>query len=149
MAKHSKADRDTAALFVRLPLEEADKLDRVAFRLKAPKREVIRQLLSGLDPDAADVLWHRPSPAPLPPTPVTAPPPGSELVVGRADLARVDPADVLDAAGAAELLRTDEAAVVGLAESGELPGRRVGGEWRFLRRAVLAWLGDAPAAQEP
>jgi excisionase family DNA binding protein len=42
-----------------------------------------------------------------------------------------------------ELLSTDEAAVVELAEAGELPGRRVGGEWRFLRRAVLAWLGGA------
>ena len=146
MAKLRASDRDTAALFVRLPVEESEKLDRVAFRLKAPKREVIRRLLSGLDPDAADVLWHRPAPAPLPPTPVTAPLPGAELVVGRADLAPTEPAEVLDAAEVAELLRTDEAAVVELAEAGELPARRVGREWRFLRRAVLAWLGDAAVA---
>jgi excisionase family DNA binding protein len=27
-----------------------------------------------------------------------------------------------------------------LAEAGELPGRRVGGDWRFAREAVLRWL---------
>jgi excisionase family DNA binding protein len=27
-----------------------------------------------------------------------------------------------------------------LAESGDLPGRRIGGEWRFARAALLAWL---------
>jgi excisionase family DNA binding protein len=145
MARSHKPDRDTAALFVRLPVEEADKLDRVAFRMKAPKREVVRRLLSGLDPDATDVLWERPAPAPVPPTPVTAPLSGPELVVGRADLAPTEPPEVLDPAGVAALLQADEAAVVELAEAGELPGRRVGGEWRFLRRAVLAWLGDAPA----
>jgi hypothetical protein len=31
-----------------------------------------------------------------------------------------------------------------LADAGELPGRRIGDEWRFLRRAVLAWLGATP-----
>jgi excisionase family DNA binding protein len=141
MPKHPKPDRDTAALFVRLPLEESEKLDRVAFRLKTPKREVIRHLLSELDPERADVLWERPAPAP---SPVTAPLPGGDLVVGRADAVPASAAaDVLDAAGVAELLDADEAAVVELAEAGELPGRKVGGEWRFLRASVLAWLGGA------
>ncbi len=134
MPKHAKPDRDTAALFVRLPLEESEKLDRVAFRLKTPKREVIRHLLSELDPERADVLWERPAP-----TPVTAPLPDAGLVVGRAEA--LPAADVLDVAGVAALLDADESAVVELAEAGELPGRRVGGEWRFLRAAVLAWLG--------
>ena len=30
--------------------------------------------------------------------------------------------------------------VVELAEQGELPGRKVGEEWRFSREAILAWL---------
>jgi excisionase family DNA binding protein len=50
---------------------------------------------------------------------------------------------VLTAEQAAELLQTDAATVRELAEAGDLPGRRVGGEWRFLRRAVLGWLGGA------
>jgi excisionase family DNA binding protein len=47
---------------------------------------------------------------------------------------------VLDAAQAAQLLAVEEAAIVELAESGELPGRRIGGAWRFSRVAVLEWL---------
>ena len=35
-----------------------------------------------------------------------------------------------------------------LAEAGELPGRRIGGEWRFLRQALLAWLGGAQPPQD-
>jgi excisionase family DNA binding protein len=146
MAKQRKAPHETAALFVRLPVEEAEKLDRAAFRLKAPKREVVRRLLEGLDPDAADVVWQRPAPAPGAPTPLTVPMPGPELVVGRADLVPADGGEVLDATGVAELLQTEEVAVVELAEAGELPARRVGGQWRFLRAAVLAWLGGAPTA---
>jgi excisionase family DNA binding protein len=36
----------------------------------------------------------------------------------------------------------DEETVVELAERQELPGRKVGEEWRFSRMAVLAWLGE-------
>jgi excisionase family DNA binding protein len=32
-------------------------------------------------------------------------------------------------------------AVLELADAGELPGRRLRGEWRFARAAVLEWLG--------
>lgn len=40
----------------------------------------------------------------------------------------------------AVLLQSDEASVEALADSGELPGRRIGDQWRFARRAVLDWL---------
>jgi excisionase family DNA binding protein len=53
--------------------------------------------------------------------------------------------EVLTAEQAAELLQTDAAAVRALADAGELPGRRIGDDWRFLRSAVLAWLGGADA----
>jgi excisionase family DNA binding protein len=58
-------------------------------------------------------------------------------VVGHAEFT---PAEVLDVAGAADLLRVDEAAIVDLATKGELPGRRIGDQWRFSRAALLAWL---------
>jgi excisionase family DNA binding protein len=53
------------------------------------------------------------------------------------------------AAGADEVLTLEEVAALlklspdvvrSLAEEGELPGRRVGKDWRFARVAVLAWL---------
>jgi excisionase family DNA binding protein len=41
----------------------------------------------------------------------------------------------------AELLSLDVENAHGLAEAGELPGRKLGEEWRFSRRAILDWLG--------
>ena len=123
MAKQRK-HREEAALFVRLPLEEAEKLDRFAFERRIPKRDVVRRLVAERLDDA-DVIWHRPPPPP-------------ELVVGRAEPI---PSEVLTVAQAADLLQIEPDAVRELAEAGELPGRRIGEEWRFLRSAVLAWLG--------
>jgi excisionase family DNA binding protein len=41
----------------------------------------------------------------------------------------------------AQLLSLDLESVRALAEAGDLPGRRLAGEWRFSRRAILDWLG--------
>jgi len=137
MAKQRKRrDDDTAALFVRLPLEEAEKLDRFAFERRMPKRDVVRRLVAERLDDA-DVLWHRPAPPPFA-RPLA---PDAEAVVGRADFVPAPAPEVLTVEQAAELLQTEPEAVRALADAGELPGRRIGGEWRFLRRAVLAWLG--------
>jgi excisionase family DNA binding protein len=136
MAKQRKRRDDTAALFVRLPLEEAEKLDRFAFERRMPKRDVVRRLVAERLDDA-DVLWHRPAPPAF-----TRPPgPGAEVVVGHAGFAPTPAPEVLTVEQAAELLQAEPEAVRALAVAGELPGREIGGEWRFLRRAVLAWLG--------
>jgi len=142
MAKQRKRRADeTAALFVRLPLEEAEKLDRFAFERRMPKRDVVRRLVADRLDDA-DVIWHRPAPPPFSmPLPRDA-----EVVVGRAEFSPA-PAEVLTAEQAAELLQTDPDAVRALADAGELPGRKIGDDWRFLRRAVLAWLGGADAPE--
>ena len=68
---------------------------------------------------------------------------GKGLVVGRIDL-REPAAEVLTPGEAAALLRVGEEDVLRAAERGELPGRRIGDEWRFTRDALLTWLG-APA----
>jgi excisionase family DNA binding protein len=139
MAKQRKR-RDEAALFVRLPREEAEKLDRFVFENKVPKRDVVRRLLAEhLD---ADVVWRQPL---SPPVPISAPP---EVVVGRADFVPTEAGEVLTIDEVAELLQAEPDAVRELAESGRLPGRKIGDDWRFLRRAVLGWLGGAepPAA---
>src|SRR4051812_47777093 len=135
MAK-SKKEHQTSALYVRLPVEEAEKLDRVAFELKRPKRDVIRTLV-------ADHLPEIPYPAPPPhpqPFHVPAPPPGAGRMVY---VPAPEPPEVLTIDQVAELLETDAETIAALAENGELPGRRIGDEWRFRRAAVLDWLGGA------
>jgi excisionase family DNA binding protein len=49
--------------------------------------------------------------------------------------------EVLDLREAAVLLGLDEQVVAAEAASGNLPGRRIGGQWRFSRAHLLAWLG--------
>jgi excisionase family DNA binding protein len=142
MAKQRKRRDDETALFVRLPREEAEKLDRFVFERRIPKRDVVRRLVAE-HLDEGDVMWQRP----LPPMPLTVPP-GADVVVGRADFVPTEAAEVLGVDEVAELLQAQPDAIRELAESGGLPGRKIGEEWRFLRSAVLAWLGGAqpPAA---
>jgi excisionase family DNA binding protein len=107
---------ETAAIFARVPRAEAEKLDRLSFELKRPKQEIIAGLLARY------------------------PDPGEEPVVGHYSLQPPRTLDVLTLQQLARLLQVDEPLVSGLAEAGELPGRQIGGEWRFSRTAVLAWL---------
>jgi len=41
---------------------------------------------------------------------------------------------------AAEFLRVSDKALADKAMAGEVPARQIGGEWRFLRRALVDWL---------
>ncbi len=54
-----------------------------------------------------------------------------------------DATPVLDAAGAANLLRVSSKTVLRLARSGEIPGRKIGREWRFAREALMEHLTKA------
>jgi excisionase family DNA binding protein len=67
------------------------------------------------------------------------------MVLGRHAFRPADPVDVLTVEAAAALLGTDPETVAALAESGEVPARRLGGEWRFARRALLDWLARGEA----
>ena len=116
-------DTELSALYVRLPRKHAEKLDRIAFTTRLSKRDIIQTLVDENLPEDGP-LFMRPR----------------DAVVGRAEVLPAQADDVLTAAQAAELLQTDAGAVVALAESGDLPGRRIGDEWRFLRAAVLQWL---------
>jgi excisionase family DNA binding protein len=60
--------------------------------------------------------------------------------VGRASFTAAQGPEVLTLEELAELLSLDVKTARGLAEAGELPGRKLGDEWRFSRRAVLDWL---------
>jgi excisionase family DNA binding protein len=61
------------------------------------------------------------------------------LVVGRVSLRESAP-DVLTAGEAAGLLRLTEEQLLEAAEAGEVPGRRIAGDWRFRRETLLTWL---------
>src|SRR4051812_27115067 len=108
-------------LYVRLPAAAADRLDRAAFELKVPKQDLVADLVvRHLHVDAA-------------PDRVTVELPDQGLTVGRHAFRPAQPPEVLTVDDAAELLQVPPDAVTALAQAGELPGRRVGGTWRFSR----------------
>jgi hypothetical protein len=54
------------------------------------------------------------------------------------------PGEVLTLAEAAAYLRLPEADVLNAVRVQDLPGRLVGGHWRFLQPAIREWLGQPP-----
>jgi excisionase family DNA binding protein len=159
----------TEALFVRIPTEQARLLDRAAFQLRRPKRAIVSELVERyVDPDSPAslaALGGEPLRASAPEgagpraeagrrrvTVETLEP--DAMVVGHhsfrpREARRPTPApEVLRSEQAAELLQVTAATVERLAERGELPGRRLDGEWRFSRAALLAWLAP-PAPARP
>jgi excisionase family DNA binding protein len=124
----------TRAIYVRLPLPEADRLDRVVEQTRSSKRHVIAALLAKhLDPDASDEVVGRPRRVVIEDQP-------DGLTVGHAAFRPTAPAEVLTADEAAELLRVGVDVVLAMAEAGEVPARRLGEEWRFRREGLLDWL---------
>ena len=124
---------ETSPLFVRIPAAAAQKLDRASFELRTPKRELVAGLVDRyVDPT---------TPAGLEALRGL----GDDVVVGRAAFRATEDAEVLTAAQVARLLQVDERTVRALAARGEIPARKLGRQWRFLRSAVLDWL----ARREP
>jgi excisionase family DNA binding protein len=105
--------QDRVPLYVRLPREQAAALDRLVDATGQRKQHLVSELLA------------------------------DRLEVGRIDLPNTQgpwAQEVLTLEEAAMLLRLGAWDVETLAQNGELPGRRVAGEWRFARAAVLQWL---------
>jgi excisionase family DNA binding protein len=130
---------DRSPLYVRIPSAEARKLDRAAFELGAPKQDLIAGLVARyVDPgdlSSLEELAGRRR--------VTVETTDDSLMVGRHSFQPAGPSEVLTLEQLAELLQADPGDVERMAESGELPGRRIAGEWRFARGAVLDWLASA------
>jgi excisionase family DNA binding protein len=58
--------------------------------------------------------------------------------------------DILTIPEVAELLRIAEKTVYALAQRGEIPGFKVGGQWRFSRAAIDSWIeARSRAPQHP
>ncbi|HVX44486.1 MAG TPA: helix-turn-helix domain-containing protein [Mycobacteriales bacterium] len=110
----------TRAIYVRVPANLADKLDRVAERLGMSKRDVITRLvgdrLTVEDDLRPQRFWVDPA------------------------LAGNSEPDVLTPEQAADLLQVEVSDITEMAEAGELPARRIGGHWRLSRTALLDWL---------
>ena len=139
----------TAALYVRLPHPEFDKLDRAAEALATNKKTLVTTLVSHyVDPDSDAGLDHLRHIAgmPLPgggDQKFTIRLPEPAPAVGHHHFTPAAVPDVLTAEQAAELLQVDAADLLALADAGEVPGRRIGEQWRFSRPALLAWLAGS------
>jgi excisionase family DNA binding protein len=116
-----KGDRE--ALFVRIPTAQARALARIAAETGRPKQEVVADLLSRSIGDQGRSIAA-----------------DGGLTLGHHTFRSYEP-DVLTLDEVAELLGVEPALIEGLADRGELPGRRIGEAWRFARSAVLEWLG--------
>jgi excisionase family DNA binding protein len=126
------------ALFVRLPANAVDKLHRAAEAMGMRKKDLVASLVSKyVDPDSRRGLSALGA---LSSRQVTVDLGEPAATVGAYSFQAYDPPEVLNAAQAGQFLQIDEATVIELAESGELPGRKLGVEWRFSRVALVAWL---------
>jgi excisionase family DNA binding protein len=119
--------QDRTPLYVRLPKQEAERLDRAAFELKTSKQDLVAGLVAAYGD--LDTLRR-----------VTVETLDDSLSIGHAAFRPFSPPDVLTVADLASWLQVGEDSVTELAEQGELPGRKLAGEWRFAREAVLDWL---------
>jgi excisionase family DNA binding protein len=114
-------------LYVRLPTTEALRLDEAAHRLKRSKQDLVASLITKYG-DMENLRR------------VTVETTDDRLTVGHAEFRPFSPPDVLTVPQLAQWLQVQDETIDELAEQGELPGRKLGGEWRFAREAVLAWL---------
>jgi excisionase family DNA binding protein len=141
-----KSAEPTAALFVRIPTEHARRLDRAAFELRVPKQSLVSELVERyVDPDSPASLAALHGDGARRRITLETLEQG-ELAVGRHSFRPRTP-EVLTADEAAELLQVQTEVVLQLAHAGELPGRELGGEWRFARTALLEWLGTGSATE--
>ena len=126
------------ALFVRLPANAVEKLHRAAEALGVRKKDLVANLVSKyVDPDSQRGLSALGS---LSTRKVTVDLGEPAQTLGSYSFHPYDPPEVMNVEQAASFLQVDKATVVELAESGKLPGRKLGKDWRFSRAALVAWL---------
>jgi excisionase family DNA binding protein len=123
------AAEPTKAIYVRVPTAVADRLDRAAERLGMSKRDIVTRLMGDrleIEDDLQAVrIWENDHPK-------------NPGWVRAAD--DNNGTDVLSLEDAAALLRVRPDDITELAESGEIPARKIGKQWRFSRSALLNWL---------
>jgi hypothetical protein len=131
-------------LYVRLPSNAVDKLDRAAAALGIAKKDLVAGLVTKyVDPDTQRGL-NELGTLPNRPMFIRSGPP----TVGSYTFQPYDLPEVMNAEQAGQFLQIDERNVIELAEAGTLPGKKIGPVWRFSREALVAWL-STPGAKPP
>ena len=107
---------------MRLPRDQADRLDRASARLGTSKGRIVADLIAEhLEPPSGiDALKGAP--------------------VGSHEFTPIHELEVLTLEQLATLLELEVEVVGALVDGGDIPGRKLGEEWRFSRAAILAWL---------
>jgi hypothetical protein len=130
-------------LYVRLPNDASEKLDRAATALGVRKKDLVANLVTTyVDPDSKQGLSSLGTLATR--KAVDANQTGPTLGTYSFQSYPPEVPDVMNAQQAGQFLQIDETLVVQLAEKGELPGKKLGPVWRFSRAALVAWLGQPP-----
>jgi excisionase family DNA binding protein len=137
----------TTALYVRLPTGAARRLSEAAEALRTPKKDLVAGLVSHyLDPDSEPGLTTLRGLATTRHITIQESEGDRHIPVGQVYGVAGGPSgwlplpEVLTSVQAAQLLAVPERVVVELAESGDLPGRKLGEQWRFSKAALVAWL---------
>ena len=129
------------ALYVRIPTTAVGKLDRAAEALGMRKKDLVAGLVTRyVDPDTQrglDALG-----ALSQPRRVTVDVDAAGPTLGAYSFQPYDPPEVMNVEQAAKFLQVEDAVVIEMAESGQLPGRKLGTAWRFSRAALVAWLAQ-------
>jgi excisionase family DNA binding protein len=134
-----RAAEPQGALYVRLPANAVEKLDRAADALGVHKKDLVAGLVSKyVDPDSRHGLSALGALAQ--PRRVNFELGDAGPALGSYSFHPYDPPEVLNAEQAGQLLQLEEKLVLELAEAGKLPGRKLGKAWRFSRGALVAWL---------
>jgi excisionase family DNA binding protein len=127
-----------SALYVKLPANAVEKLHRAAEALGIHKKDLVAGLVTKyVDPDSERGLTELTT---LSTRRVTVDMSSAGPTLGAYSFQPYDPPEVMSAEQAAEFLQVPEKIVVELAESGKLPGRKLGSLWRFSRDALVSWL---------
>jgi hypothetical protein len=135
-----KSSPRESALYVRLPAAAAARLDRAAGALGMRKKDLVAGLVSKyVDPDSRQGLGALGA---LSSRNVTVDLGPARPTLGSYSFQAYDPPEVMNAAQAGQFLQIDEATVIAMADSDQLPGRKLGDVWRFSRTALLIWLGS-------
>jgi excisionase family DNA binding protein len=66
---------------------------------------------------------------------------------GQAKAVEAEPHEVLTVDEAAVFLQVSKQTVRSAAAAGQLPGKKVGKEWRFSRSGLIAWLSEPPSTK--
>jgi len=139
---------DSKPLFVRLATDDADRLDAAVAATGKSKRRLVSEamrehLACGEHQARGEHLPGDERPA------------REELTVGRISLVEegrtplsdpdstAPPNEVMTLPEAAAFLRLGEAQLERSAAKSEVPARRIAGQWRFSRAALLTWLDGA------